>query len=121
MEPFTSSEPPVLYNCGHVACMNTCAPTRFCAVCNSQGKNIVKNPFNTLLAYYSKDLQKASYKSYNFCIMKKTGAGKGEVIEDVYGGSTVAELLLSSQDFKYFLQATGDNTGIVMNGKAFIY
>jgi len=53
--------------------------------------------------------------------MKKTGAGKGEVIENVYGGSTVAELLNSSQDFKYFLQVTGDNTGIVMNGKAFIY
>jgi hypothetical protein len=39
----------------------------------------------------------------------------------VYGGSTVAELLNGCQDFKYFLQATGDNTGIVMNGKAFIY
>ena len=32
--------------------------------------------------------------------MKKTGAGKGEVVENVYGGSTVAELLDSSQDFR---------------------
>jgi len=121
MEPFTASEPPVLFKCGHVACQKSCASNRYCAVCSSHGNSITQDPFNALLSYYNNDLQKASYKSYNFCIMKKTGAGKGEVIENVYGGSTVAELLNSSQDFKYFLQVTGDNTGIVMNGKAFIY
>jgi len=100
MEPFTASEPPVLFNCGHVACQKSCASNRYCAVCNSSNKSITQNPFNALLAYYNTDLQKATSKSYNFCIMKKTGAGKGEVVENVYGGSTVAELLDSSQDFR---------------------
>ena len=53
--------------------------------------------------------------------MKRTGAGKGLVIESVPGSSTIGELLSQSPDFNTFFSKTGPKTSIVLNNKGLLY